>query len=309
MVHAGIYKGKTVSTAGIARTRFWKKQLPRRPLIRLHGGIFKGKRLVGQWIKPKVPRKKYVPVHNGVVRVTWMRDRKHPINIYSFANHGNRTMQLKPNPFVVMPVQRATQQYKQDWVVRLKKVVDPESRNDEIPRNVSVDVADTADLDTKTNEKNSAKSPGLLFRENLKDIGWWKAARHDDVTHMKRIINQPEFQTSRAKVQLLRCQNTHGNNALHIACLSGSFKVVLLLLRTGAEPLWENGSARDNAFQIAKRFDLSSGKKISLLALMNSYISDLKQVDNRPIKKNKKQKKKKKKTSKNKNKNKKFGFW
>ena len=172
-----------------------------------------------------------------------------------------------------------------------------------------MDAADTADLDTKTNEKNSAKSTGLLFRENLKDIGWWKAARHDDVTHMKRIINQPEFQTSRAKLQLLRCQNTHGNNALHIACLSGSFKVVLLLLRTGAEPLWENGSARDNAFQIAKRFDLSSGKKISLLALMNSYISDLKQIDNRLIKKNKKQKKKKKKTSKKKNKNSSFGFW
>ena len=97
---------------------------------------------------------------------------------------------------------------------------------------------------------------------------------------------------------------------LHIACLSGSFKVVLLLLRTGAEPLWENGSGRDNAFQIAKRFDLSSGKKISLLTLMNSYISDLKQVDNdRPIKKNKKQKKKKKRPLKNKNKNKKFGLW
>ena len=79
-------------------------------------------------------------------------------------------MQLNPNPFVVMPVQRATQRYKQDWVVRLKKVVDPESRNDEIPRNVSVDAADTADLDTKTNEKNSAKSPGLLFQEKILKI-------------------------------------------------------------------------------------------------------------------------------------------
>ena len=72
-----------------------------------------------------------MPVHNGVVRVTWMRDRKHPINIYSFANHGNRTMQLNPNPFVVMPVQRATQQYKQNWVVRLKNVVDLESGSEE----------------------------------------------------------------------------------------------------------------------------------------------------------------------------------
>ena len=125
-----------------------------------------------------------------------MRDRKHPINIYSFANHGNRTMQLNPNPFVVMPVQRATQQYKQNWVVRLKNVVDLESGSEEISRNASVDAADAVDVNTKTNEKNSTKSAGSFFGKTLK-ILVVEAARHDDVVHMKRILNQPEFQTSR----------------------------------------------------------------------------------------------------------------
>ena len=116
---------------------------------------------------------------------------------------------------------------------------------------------------------------------------------------MTRIINEPEFQDTRNKLQLLKCCNTHGNNALHIACLSGSFKIVLTLLRVGADPLWNTLSTNENAFDIAKRYDLTSGKKMSLLTLMKSYMVDLKLMeeegdDGLGRKKKKKKKKKKK---------------
>ena len=183
-------------------------------------------------------------------------------------------MQLNPNPFVVMPVQRATQQYKQNWVVRLKKVVDLESGSEEISRNGSVDAADAVDVKTKTHEKNSTKSAGLLFRENLKDIGWWKAARHDDVVHMKRILNQPEFQTSRTKLNYYDVKTRMEITPTHCVPF-GSFKVVLLLLRR-CRTVMGNGSAGENAFQIAKGLIYHQKKDISV-SLMNSYISDLKQ--------------------------------
>jgi hypothetical protein len=135
------------------------------------------------------------------------------------------------------------------------------------------------------------------LNEKLKKLGWWKATQNNDVIHLTRIINEPEFQDSRKKLELLQCYNAHGNNALHIGCLSGSFKIVLTLLQAGVDPLWETLSTKENAFDIAKRYDLTSGKKISLSTLMESFILDLKHMKeegNVPRKKKKKKKKKKK---------------
>ena len=71
------------------------------------------------------------------------------------------------------------------------------------------------------------------------------------------------------------------------------------MLRVGADPLWNTLSTNENAFDIAKRYDLTSGKKISLLTLMKSYMVDLKLMeeegdDGLGRKKKKKKKKKKK---------------
>ena len=92
---------------------------------------------------------------------------------------------------------------------------------------------------------NNARNSNVFGNETeslngkLKKIGWWKASRNNDVIHLTRIINEPEFQDSRKKIELLKWYNTHGNNALHIACLSGSFQIVLTLLQAGADPLWK----------------------------------------------------------------------
>ena len=246
-----------------------------------------------------------------------MKNHKKPINLHSFSNGSHYAILLKPNPFMRRNVQRSTQQYKQDWMVRLKPQEDlddvravmktgkpkydviAKKRNRYEPAFSKVSTTSTLveRLPEKNNDGNdNVDNSSRKLCEKLKELGWWNATRNNDVVHLTRILNEPEFENSRNKLQLLKCYNTHGSNALHIACVSGSFKVVLALIEAGADPLWETLTTKENAFAIAKRYDMTSGKKISLQTLMESFLLNLNaQGDERGKKKKAKKSRKKKK--------------
>ena len=118
------------------------------------------------------------------------------------------------------------QQYKQDWVVRLKKQDHFESAVSvvDLPpvagKKHKVPMIDTNNVPEVQNDKSAALAMGMKasektkevsninvtissLNEKLKAMGWWKATRNNDIIHLTRIINEPEFQDTRNKLQLL----------------------------------------------------------------------------------------------------------
>ena len=321
-VHGGIFKGQSVCHSNMSM-RFWERQELRRPSIRVHFGVFKGKRIVGQWRRPKTKTKTYVRVNQGFFHAPWMLSAT-PLPVHP-SSGSFKTHRFRKNPFDATAAKRVEQKYEYFFNVALTNTDEPTVEALDAPGASpgkkkpagekpapslpppAMGGAEGVNAGPEGEEKGSdeektdkglgqkrrvvpeAKSKPLQHR--LVEMGWWSAASTGDVRHLTRVINEPEFETSVKKKELMSSTNAHGMTALHVACVTGHKNVAVYLLREGADPLQLTPLGEDS-FTIAKRYDLSSKSKVSLANILEAVVKAVKaepqEVQKPKVKKGKK---------------------